>query len=213
MTPTDEATVIALWQAGTETAEIGRQLGIPRGTVASRAHTLVRQGKIQPRPKGGAYPRRKALARSEADGPPSTVHRDPAHRPLSTVDRPPSTIHPQPSTVDHVREDLQAALTIALQPVVARLEALETGLARPRPDDRPPSTVHPGTVDGPPIHRPPSTVDPHTWELRQLKHSVRWTVSVPQAMKEALQRRAAALGQNPSLLVQKALARWLAEEV
>jgi hypothetical protein len=55
-------------------------------------------------------------------------------------------------------------------------------------------------------------VDPETWELRPLKHSVRWTIYVPQAMKEELQRRAAALGQNPSLLVQKALARWLAEE-
>jgi hypothetical protein len=75
-----------------------------------------------------------------------------------------------------------------------------------------PSTVHPGTVDGPPAHRPPSTVHPETWELKQLKHSVRWTVYVPQAMREELQRRAAARGQNPSLLVQEALARWLAEE-
>jgi hypothetical protein len=31
-------------------------------------------------------------------------------------------------------------------------------------------------------------------------------------MKEELQRRAAALGQNPSILVQEALTRWLAEE-
>jgi Ribbon-helix-helix protein, copG family len=45
--------------------------------------------------------------------------------------------------------------------------------------------------------------------LKQLKHSVRWTVYVPQAMKEELQRRAAARGENPSLLVQEALARWL----
>jgi predicted transcriptional regulator len=56
-------------------------------------------------------------------------------------------------------------------------------------------------------------VDPDIWELKQLKHSIRWTIYVPQAMKEELQRCAAALGQNPSLLVQKALARWLAEEV
>jgi hypothetical protein len=32
-------------------------LGIPRGTVKSRAYTLARQGKIQPRPRGRAYPR------------------------------------------------------------------------------------------------------------------------------------------------------------
>jgi hypothetical protein len=65
MTPADEARFIALWQAGTETAEISRQLGIPRGTVASRAHTLAKQGKIQPRPKGGSYPRQKAQGRQE----------------------------------------------------------------------------------------------------------------------------------------------------
>jgi len=116
-------------------------------------------------------------------------------------------VDPRPSTVDHLREDLQAVLTAALQPVLARLEALEAGLARPPHDDRPPSTVHPDTMD-----RPPSTVHPETWELKQLKHSIRWTVYVPQAMREELQRRAAARGQNPSLLVQDALARWLAEE-
>ena len=67
-------------------------------------------------------------------------------------------------------------------------------------------------MDRPPSHRPPSTLDPDTWELKQLKHSVRWTVYVPQAMREELQRRAAARGQNPSLLVQEALSRWLGEE-
>jgi hypothetical protein len=121
------------------------------------------------------------------------------------VDRPPSTVYP-------LQADLTAALTAALQPVLARLEALETGLARQPHDDRPPSTVDPGTVNGPPSHRPPSTVHPETWELKQLKHSIRWTVYVPQAMREELQRLAAARGQNPSLLVQEALARWLAEE-
>ena len=35
MTPTDEATFIALWQQGLETAEIAQRLGIPRGTVQS----------------------------------------------------------------------------------------------------------------------------------------------------------------------------------
>jgi hypothetical protein len=78
MTPADEATFIELWNAGTETAAIGRQLGIPRGTVSSRAATLVRQGKIQPRPRGGAYPKQRAQARSDAEGGPSTVHRPPS---------------------------------------------------------------------------------------------------------------------------------------
>ena len=55
-------------------------------------------------------------------------------------------------------------------------------------------------------------MDPHTWELKQLKHSIRWTIYVPQSMKEDLQRRASTRGENPSVLVQEALVRWLAEE-
>jgi DNA-binding IclR family transcriptional regulator len=63
MTPAEEAHFIALWQAGTETAAIAQQLGIPRGTVGSRAYALVRQGKIQPRPKGGNYPMQRRQRR------------------------------------------------------------------------------------------------------------------------------------------------------
>jgi hypothetical protein len=203
MTPADEAQFIQLWQEGASYKAIAQALRCPLGTVASRSAALAAQGKIQPRQRGA----RRAQAR--LDHPPAPVQAD---RPPSTVHPAPSTVDPLPSTVDHFREDLQAALTIALQPVLARFEALETGLAQPRFDDRPPSTVHPNTVDRPPSHRPTSTVDPDTWELRQLKHSIRWTVYVPQAMREELQRRAAARGQNPSLLVQEALARWLAEE-
>jgi hypothetical protein len=44
MTPTEEVRFIELWQQGLESAEIARQLGIPRGTVSSRAATLVRPG-------------------------------------------------------------------------------------------------------------------------------------------------------------------------
>jgi hypothetical protein len=66
MTSTEEQEFIRLWNAGTETAAIAQQLGIPVGTVSSRAHTRACQGKIQPRPKGGNYPRQQALARQEA---------------------------------------------------------------------------------------------------------------------------------------------------
>jgi hypothetical protein len=68
MTPADEARFIALWSQGIDTAAMAQPLGIPRGTVSSRASTLVRQGKIQPRPRGGAYPKQKALARSATEG-------------------------------------------------------------------------------------------------------------------------------------------------
>lgn len=71
MTPAEqEATFIALWTQGLEIAVMAQRLGIPKGTVQSRAHGLQQRGLIQPRPKGGAYPRRKALARQE--GTPAT---------------------------------------------------------------------------------------------------------------------------------------------
>jgi hypothetical protein len=124
MTPAEEATFVKLWQQGANYRELAAAFHCPLGTVASRSAALVAQGKITPRPRGGAYPSRRAKARQED---------------------PPSTVHPLPSTVNHLREDLQAILTTALQPVLARLEALETGLARPPHNDRPPSTVDPET--------------------------------------------------------------------
>jgi Mn-dependent DtxR family transcriptional regulator len=45
MTPADEA-FIALWTAGTETAEITRQLGIKATTAQSRAQRLQQRGLI-----------------------------------------------------------------------------------------------------------------------------------------------------------------------
>jgi Winged helix-turn-helix DNA-binding len=75
--PAEEARFITLWNTGTEQAEISRQLGIPRGTVSSRASTLARQGKIQPRPKGGAYPRRTAQGQQEDSPAPARVDIEP----------------------------------------------------------------------------------------------------------------------------------------
>jgi hypothetical protein len=119
------------------------------------------------------------------------------------VDHVRSTVHP-------LQADLTAALTAALQPVLARLDALETGLARQ--GDRPPSTVDHLTVDGPSSPRPPSTVYPDTWELKPLKHSVRWTVYVPQALQDEIKRRAAARGQNPSVFLQELLWKALSDQ-
>jgi hypothetical protein len=65
MTPADDARFIALWQQGLETAAIAQALGIKATTAQSRAHRLQQRGLIQPRPRGGAYPSQKALARQE----------------------------------------------------------------------------------------------------------------------------------------------------
>ena len=70
MTPAEQE-FIALWTEGLEIAVIAQRLGIPKGTVQSRAHRLQQRGLIQPRPKGGAYPRQKALARSDGSPAPA----------------------------------------------------------------------------------------------------------------------------------------------
>jgi DNA-binding transcriptional MocR family regulator len=69
MTPAEQE-FIALWHEGLEITVIAQRLGIPKGTVQSRAHRLQARGLIRPRPKGGAYPRRKALARQDGSPPP-----------------------------------------------------------------------------------------------------------------------------------------------
>lgn len=69
MTADEAAEFIALWTEGLSLKDIGARLGIPPGTVSSRAAALRRQGvALDKRPQGGAYPWRKALARQ------GTVH-------------------------------------------------------------------------------------------------------------------------------------------
>jgi len=41
-----ESTFIDLWQQGLEITEIAQRMGIPDGTVISRAHRLQQEGKI-----------------------------------------------------------------------------------------------------------------------------------------------------------------------
>jgi DNA-binding CsgD family transcriptional regulator len=60
-----EPEFIRLWQAGATQAQIAQALGIPHGTVKSRAHTLQRQGKIQPRPRGGLLPVQKPVQKTD----------------------------------------------------------------------------------------------------------------------------------------------------
>jgi DNA-binding transcriptional MocR family regulator len=70
MTPAEERRFIQLWQAEASYREIAQALGCALGTVSSRAAALVAQGKIRPRPRGGAYPRQKAQGRQSPAPPP-----------------------------------------------------------------------------------------------------------------------------------------------
>jgi hypothetical protein len=65
MTPADETTFITLWQQGASQQELAQRLGVPIETIKSRASALARQGKIQARPKGGAYPRQRHQCSAE----------------------------------------------------------------------------------------------------------------------------------------------------
>ena len=58
MTSPPSATSIARRQQGLSQDAMAQQLGIPRGTVASRAHTLAHAGKLTPRPRVGSGSRR-----------------------------------------------------------------------------------------------------------------------------------------------------------
>jgi hypothetical protein len=62
VTPADESLFIALWQQGATQQELAQRLGVPVGTIKSRASVLARQGKIQARPKGGPYPHQRHQA-------------------------------------------------------------------------------------------------------------------------------------------------------
>jgi hypothetical protein len=70
MTPAEEQAFITLWNQGASYRELAAARRCPLGTVASRSAALVAQGKIQPRPWGGAYPSRRAKARPDASPPP-----------------------------------------------------------------------------------------------------------------------------------------------
>jgi hypothetical protein len=65
LTPADEARFIQLWQEGASYKALAKALGCPLGTVGSRAQALVRQNRITPRPRGGAYATQRAKARPE----------------------------------------------------------------------------------------------------------------------------------------------------
>ena len=79
MTAAEEAQFIALWQAGAEIAEIAQRLGIPKGTVQSRAHGLQQHGLIAPEPRGGGY--HSLCAKTWQDGSPT-----PGQRPGPSID-------------------------------------------------------------------------------------------------------------------------------
>jgi DNA-binding transcriptional MocR family regulator len=108
VTPAEEATFIALWNKGVETAAIAQQLGIKATTAQSLAYRLQQRGLIQPRPRGGAYPTQKAQARQE--GAPA-----PVQRPVQTTDT--GAVSSADTGADHGPAPLPQGQGRALEPV------------------------------------------------------------------------------------------------
>jgi hypothetical protein len=188
MTPADEARFIALWQAGTETAVIAQQLGIPRGTVSSRASALAKQGKIQPRPRGGNYPRQHALARPE--DPPAT----PTTRSVQSAVQ--SAVHMHRSSAEPlaVQSAVQSTVQI-LQGDVEELKAQVSALAHMVRElaERPVQ----------------STVQITALPPMPTSKATRWNLWLPTLLQEEISRIAADRGIPASQLVKE----WLWEKL
>ena len=173
-----ESEFIALWQQGCEVAEIATRLGIPRGTVSSRASALTREGKIQRRPRGGAYPQQKALARQEDRPAPPAASVPPA-----------SPAAPAPPAMTFVAvPEIQEMLGILkdLQARVGELEQARVAPALPAPP------VSPAT---------PTTPAPERKDIQQ------WTVRLSKALIEHLKGVAYERRIHPSELVEDWLRR------
>jgi hypothetical protein len=178
-----EAEFIRLWNAGTETAEIARRLGIPQGTVSSRANALQKRGLIQPRPRGGPHSRRVAQAR-QAEAP-APVQK-PVSGPVQSLDI----------------GAVSSADTGAVQPfdtgAVQRLDTLEQEVIGLRQLmqavlDR---------LDHPPVQTPVQITALPPYPKGK---AVRWNLWILDAIRNELAQVAAERGISPSQLVQEFL--------
>jgi hypothetical protein len=108
MTPAEEAHFVELWQQGASYRQIAQAVGCGLGTMGTWASALVAQGKIQPRPRGGAYPHRRAKARPADPSPP-------VQRPVQTFDT--GAVSSVGTGADHGTAPLPEGRGRALEPV------------------------------------------------------------------------------------------------
>jgi hypothetical protein len=185
MTPADEATFITLWQQGASYRELAHALGVPLGTVASRA--LAAQGKIQPRPRGGAHPRPRPQARHEHSPPPVQISAE-----QSGAGQTSTALVPSPAASS-------AAIIDLLRQTLARLDTVEHDLKALR-GDRPSGAVQSGAVQ--------SSAEPPTLTPDDAK-AERWNLWLPRGLRQRIEAIANARGHAPSKVVQELLWRAL----
>jgi hypothetical protein len=177
MTPVDEAHFIALWSQGLSQDVIAQQLGIPVGTVKSRAHTLAHQGKIQPRPRG--------RARARPEGAPT-----PVQRPVQTAD---TGAVPSVDTGAVQRFDTGAVQAISAEVDQLKGEVHGLRLIVQAVVDR---------LDHPPVQTPVQITALPPYPKGK---AVRWNLWILDVMRDELATWAAERGVSPSQLVQELL--------
>jgi hypothetical protein len=207
MTPAEEAEFIGWWREGLSLKDIAARLGIPPGTVSSRAAALRCQGvALDKRPQGGAYPSQRAKVRQPLPLS-DTTETGPVHTPVqNSVQRsaPHSgTVHtsvhtpPDPSTPS---PDLSRVLSA----LVERLSAIEETLK------------HGGVQKYTPVHEytPVQTyalpgVEPPRLSPEERK-SERWNIYMPRWIRQRIERAAAVEGMSPSQFLQRLCGPWAA---
>jgi hypothetical protein len=204
MTPAEEARFIALWTQEASYRELAQALGCALGTVGSRAAALVAQGKIQPRPRGGAYPRQKAqaaLTEVSGDTPrvSARVSTDPPRRSTRVSRRVSDDTHP----VQYLPPS-QGELSPLLQDLLQELRHLTSALADRVSTDTP--EVH---SDTPRVSRGVSRgVSTRTPLPAERGKSIRWNLHLSEGLRERIKARAKARGLQDSQMVEELL--WLA---
>jgi transposase len=181
MTPDDEARFITLWQQGLSHDAMAQQLGCPVGTIKSRAHTLQKQGKLQPRQRGGTAPQRTASAPQK---------QAPVQRPAQTFDT---------GAVSSVDTDAVQAFDTGAVQRLDRLEGEVQGLMQIVR-----SLVE--RLDAPAVQTP---VQMTTLPPLPKGKAVRWNIWIHEAVREEITAQAQARDMAASQLVQEILWRYL----
>jgi hypothetical protein len=212
MTLAEEQTFIALWTAGLETAVIAQRLGIPIGTVKSRAHALAHAGKLTPRPRGGAYPRQKALTRQESGTGEGVSTQTPGvPPPTPRVSRRVSQQVSKPVPIEVLPSSPAPSgnpeMTPLLQEILQELRILTQGLAERVSDPTPQVSQSTPSVPNRVSERVSSGVS-----IGPREKTERWNLHLPTDLIAQTKTRAQALGMHPSELIAEVLRQWLTEE-
>ena len=212
MTPADEATFCTLWSQGLSQDAMAQHLGIPIGTVKSRAHTLAHAGKLTPRPRGGAYPSQRAKAQQGGGTGEGVSGQTPGISPQTPrVSKGVSTRVSKPVSVEVLPSSSAPSggpeMTPLLQEILQELRTLTRGLAGRVSDSTPP--VSPSTPQVP--HGVSERVSRGV-SIGPREKTERWNLHLPTDLIAQTKTRAQALGMHPSELIAEVLRQWLAEE-